>query len=119
MSFTTLLHQECDIVRGTEGVKRAGYPGTVTWSKIKNKVECRLDTAVKFQSRIEAINEEYIGRLHGIMWFDPTVDVLARDIILIDGEQYDVQFVDKIQGYAETHHKQVTVNLRDEPVNLT
>lgn len=119
MSFTTLLHQRCDIVRGTEGDKRAGMPPSPTWSKIKIGVECRLDTAVKFQSRLEAINEEYIGRLHGIMWFDPTVDVLTRDIILIDSEQYDVQFVDKIQGYGETHHKQATVSLRDEPVILT
>lgn len=119
MNFTELLHQKCDIVRGTEGTKRAGFPGVTTWSKIKTKVVCRLDTAVKFQSRIEAINEEYIGRLHGIMWFDPDTDILARDVILIDGEQYDVQFVDFIQGYSETHHKQATVNLRDEPVDLT
>ncbi len=80
---------------------------------------CRLDTAVKFQSRVEAINEEYIGRLHGIMWFDPIADVVTRDIILIEGDQYDVQFVDRIQGYGETHHKQATVSLRDEPVTLT
>ena len=119
MSFSLLLHQNCDIVRGTEGVKRAGMPAKPTWSKIKVKVECRLDTAVKFQSRTEAINEEYIGRLHGIMWFDPITDVLTRDIILIDGDQYDVQFVDAIQGYGETHHIQATVSLRDEPVILT
>lgn len=118
-----LLVQQCSIYRpSSQETKVYGRPTGqgVVLTLVSSNVRCRLDFAFLRGSREEAAAEEYVSRNRGLLNVDPSVDILERDIVVMDdaayrSAQFEVEFVDAVVDGRGISHFEVTIAKRDNP----
>lgn len=126
MSILHMLPQRCTIYRGSEEILVSYMPSGESWTIIEENVPCRYDPNYHYRSLGDIVPEEMVGRDNALLFVEPNSPIRVRDIIvltdndlaLMDGRQYDVIFVSPAVGSRRTHHLEVTVSYRDNPVVL-
>ena len=119
MAYADFLVQTCTIRRGVPTDGRYGHNSTIDWNSIATVIPCRLDFTHQFQSRLDIVAEEYVGRNEGRLFLEANVDIRARDLIILDNPDsepyehaYDVENVEPVLDLYGLHHLEVTVTLR-------
>lgn len=119
------LNRTCSIYRGTEGSDIHGMPSETTWALISSE-SCRVDFMAhidRTHSRLDRSTVELYPRLEGALFLKKTSSILARDIVVISGAdlntmQFDVEWVDRVDGISSLHHYEAAISSRETPVTL-
>lgn len=122
--MTMLLIQTCNISRATEGAKRLGFSESNAWAEVSKDNDCRIDFFFRNRSRSDQVSEEIIGRNSAVLFLWADIDIQTRDIVTINdslyaGEQFDVDYVDKILDGIGVHHLECSVTVRNNIKSIT
>lgn len=104
MSFDSLLVNECDILRFTEGAQDAYGNPVKTWNVLHDDEPCRSSEPKN--------NEIKVGvevLVYDLDLFLDDIDVTVQDRVLLSAEIYEILGVKLRQDAVGTHHKELAL----------
>ena len=104
MTYTSLLINECDVERYTEGaVDGYGHP-VRTWAVHLDDIACRIQDAggVGRSGREITVGAEVVIADYKLFLGD--VDVTEQDRVVLDSVTYEILMVTDKQDSASSHH---------------
>jgi hypothetical protein len=112
--FNNLLTSVCDIYRRITTINEYGHKTqTFTTTPLYSEVPCRYDKIGNFTSTLAQTPSGQTARNEGVIFFNPDVDVITGDRIVLDGLSYTVSPSLKVHDGIGLHHKEVFVAIEE------